>query len=206
MAKFSSLKTIINSMRFSLPPGNHYWHNDCIISWAGEVRNMHQINLNVIKDNKAMTMIESMIVLSIIAIMLGIGAPSFFNYQHTLKLRTAARELTSDIRYTRQLAVSTNTTHRLCFDGTNTNLYTIYRNNACSGTVVRSVDIAKIYSGVTKTQGTTQLVFSTLGCISATGTACVPGDVDFELTESDVTQFSKTKTITVGGNGNVAIH
>jgi prepilin-type N-terminal cleavage/methylation domain-containing protein len=158
---------------------------------------MHQVNLNIIKDDRAMTLIELMVVLSIIAIMLGVSAPTFFNYQHTLKLRTAARELASDIRYARQVAVSKNTTQQLCFDGTNTNMYTIYSNNACSGTVVKTVNIAQAFTGVTKSGGAT-LVFSSLGTVSPANTA-------FTLTRSDIANFSATKTITVSGAGNVTI-
>lgn len=158
---------------------------------------MRQANLNVIRDQKAVTLVELLIVLSIIAIMAGIAAPTFFNYRATLKLRTATRALLSDIRYARQLAISKNATHQLCFDGTNTNLYTIYSNNACGGTVVKTVDIAQAYSGVTKSGGAT-LVFSSLGTVAPPNTA-------FTLTEPDVTVFNKTKTITVSGAGNVTI-
>lgn len=157
---------------------------------------MRQAKLNVIQNNKAVTLIELMVVLAIIAIMLGMAAPSFFNYQRTLKLRSAARELASDIRFARQLAVSMNTTHQLCFDGGNT-LYTIYRNNDCSGTMVKTVNIAQFYSGVTKSGGAT-LTFSPRGTVT-------PPNTVFTLTENDVTKFSKTKTVTVSGVGNVTI-
>jgi len=157
---------------------------------------VHQANLNVIQDNKALTLIELMVVLAIIAIMLGLAAPTFFNYQYTVKLRTAARELASDIRLARQSAVSANTTHQLCFDGSNTQ-YTIYQNNACSGTVVKTVNIAQFYPGVTKSGGAT-LTFSSLGTVT-------PANTVFTLTENDITKFNKTKTITVSGAGNVTI-
>jgi len=158
---------------------------------------MYKVNFKVIKEETAVALIELMVVLTIIAVMLGIAAPTFFNYQSTLKLRTAARELASDIRYARQLAISQNTTHQLCFDGTNTNLYTIYRNNACSGTVVRTVDIAQTYSGVTKSGGAT-LVFLSFGTVSPPNTA-------FTLTKSDIAKFNTAKIITVSGAGNVTI-
>jgi len=158
---------------------------------------MRHIKLNVIKNNKAVALIELMVVLTIIAVMLGIAAPTFFNYQHTLKLRTAARELASDIRYARQLAISVNTEYQLCFDGTNTNKYTIYKNSACSGTSVKVVDIAQSFSGVTKSGGA-NLVFLPLGTVS-------PANTQFVLSRTDITKFNTTKTITVSGAGNVTI-
>jgi len=74
---------------------------------------MYKVNFKVIKEETAVALIELMVVLTIIAVMLGIAAPDFFNYQHTLKLRTAAREAGFGHPYPVN-AVSQNTTHQLC--------------------------------------------------------------------------------------------
>ncbi len=173
---------------------------------------MRQVNLNVIKDNKAVTLIELMMVLSIIAIMLGIAAPTFFNYQHTLKLRSTSRELASDIRYTRQLAISKNTVYSLCFDSTNTSQYSIFNTNDCSGSAIKTVNIPQLYPGVVKTAGPTKLIFLTLGCVVTSGTTCAPTNVEFDLNDctqleitKGITRVNSTEKITVSGAGNVTI-
>jgi prepilin-type N-terminal cleavage/methylation domain-containing protein len=155
---------------------------------------MHQVNLNVIEDQKAVTLVELMVVISIIAIMGAIASPTFFNYRSTLKLRTAARELASDTRYARQLAVSQNNSYSLCFDTTKTSQYSIFNTNDCTGTPVKTIDIAQTYSGVAKSGGAT-LVFSPLGTVT-------PPNTVFTLNEADISQ---TKTVTVSGAGNVSI-
>jgi len=149
--------------------------------------------LNRIKNKKGVSLIELLIVISIIAVMGGIAAPSFFSYQRTLRLRSASRQLASDIRFARQLAISKNTSHRLCFNGT-TSQYDIYQNNACNGTKVKTVDLAQAYTGVTRTGGAA-LTFNPVGAVT-------PADTEFTLTQTDI---SIPKKVTVTGAGNVKI-
>lgn len=60
----------------------------------------------MIKSQKSFTLIEILIVIGIIIILAGISIPMFRNYQPTLQLNGAVRNLISDLRYAQQLAVT----------------------------------------------------------------------------------------------------
>lgn len=55
---------------------------------------------------KAFSLIELLIVISIIAILVSFGIPALRNYKPNLELNGSVRELTSDIRYAQQLTVT----------------------------------------------------------------------------------------------------
>ncbi len=59
---------------------------------------------------------ELMITIALLGIALSIAAPSFWGYLDNLNLRTATREIASDIFVTRERAVSENRRHQITFN------------------------------------------------------------------------------------------
>lgn len=57
-------------------------------------------------QEKSLTLIEILIIIGIIAIIVGVSVPVFNIFQPTLQLNGAVRNLTTNLRYTQQLAVT----------------------------------------------------------------------------------------------------
>jgi Tfp pilus assembly protein FimT len=57
-----------------------------------------------------------LVVISIIGLISLVTVPNFVVYQRSAKLKTSLRQLTNDIRYTRQLAISRNCRTKLSFE------------------------------------------------------------------------------------------
>jgi type II secretion system protein H len=106
--------------------------------------------MHIRKSNeRGITLTELMVVLAIIAVGAAIAVPTFVNIQPQAKVHAATRELISDLRYTRQLAVTANTRHRIVFTSSST--YQVQRDTSNSWTsyeMVKTVDLTQIASGV----------------------------------------------------------
>lgn len=74
------------------------------------------------------SLIELVIVIALLGIALSIAAPSFREYIENLNLRSAAREIASDIFVTRERAISENRKYRIRFDR-DAKSYSICRRN-----------------------------------------------------------------------------
>ena len=114
-----------------------------------------------IKDERGVNLIELMVVVAVAAIVTAIAVPTYVSYLPFLKVRSAARDLISDLRYTRQQAVSENTNHRLIFSSIAE--YSIQR--VSDSKVIKSVDLADNYSKVTLTSATSCTTTSTTNCV-----------------------------------------
>ncbi len=82
---------------------------------------------------KAFSLVELMIVIALIGIVATIAVPSYRDYIKKTDFRSAAREIISDLLYTKQRAISENRNYRISFvvDGTS---YTIQRETSTPGT------------------------------------------------------------------------
>jgi prepilin-type N-terminal cleavage/methylation domain-containing protein len=147
------------------------------------------------KNQNGVTLTELMVVLAIISVGAAIAVPTYVNYLPLLKLRSATRELISDLRYTRQLAVTTNTRHRLVF--TSDTVYQVQQDtsaNWSSSTVVKTVNMAEVFGGVYWTSIAEDMVYfiSNGGVDTAAGrnnnvTAVSP--LGLTLTHTDTGQY-----------------
>lgn len=101
-------------------------------------------------DNKGFTLLELMLVISIISIILLIAAPKFGSSKAQIKLHSTARMCVVDIRYTQQLSIDTKNKHGIYFTQTG---YQI--KNMETGGVVKTV---KFSSGIVyeKIEGMTE--------------------------------------------------
>ncbi len=73
------------------------------------------------KGNSGFTLLELMVVLAIIIIMVGIVAPTFIRWLPNMRLKSAARDLYSDLQQARVIAVNSNKTVAVKFDVVNNN-------------------------------------------------------------------------------------
>lgn len=88
--------------------------------------------------NRGFTLTELMVVVAIAGVMASIAIPSYISYLPHLRLNAATRDLISDLRLARQLAVSKNATYTVNF--VNQAQYQIER----GATVVKAVDLVNV--------------------------------------------------------------
>jgi type IV fimbrial biogenesis protein FimT len=70
-------------------------------------------------DNKGVSMIELMIVMAVISILAGLAVPAVIDWMPNYRLKSAARDLYSNIQKARMLAIKTNKEHAIFFDPAN---------------------------------------------------------------------------------------
>lgn len=92
--------------------------------------------MRYIANKKGVTLTELMVTVAIIGIAAGIAVPSYLSFVPHLRLNGAARDLISDLRYTRSLAVGENKQYKVVFDAANES-YTIRK---ADNTIVRTTD------------------------------------------------------------------
>ena len=92
--------------------------------------------MRYITNKKGITLIELMVTVAIIGIVVGIAIPSFTSYLPRLRLNGAARDLISDLRLARSLAVGENKQYKVVFDVANES-YTIRK---ADDTITKSTD------------------------------------------------------------------
>lgn len=103
---------------------------------------------------KGFTIIELIIVMAIIGIIAAIAIPSFTSYIKYAQARSGIDRIVSDLRFSRQRAVSENVEYKVWFrsssDPEAPNTYSIYRGNSANGSsswspVGNPIDLHKEY-------------------------------------------------------------
>ncbi len=97
-------------------------------------------------NQKGFTLTELMVAVALIGIVVSLAVPSFKESLLRIRLRSATRALSSDIRLARSEALSRNKLIFVVFPTTGTR-YTI-REDSITGPVIMSVDLAEEYIGV----------------------------------------------------------
>lgn len=170
-----------------------------------------------IRNESGVNLIELMVVVAVAAIVTAIAVPTYVSYLPFLKIRSAARDLMSDLRYTRQQAVSVNKDHRLIFSSAT--LYIVQKKAGASWTdpacpdptCIKVVNLADNYSKVTLTSATTCTTTSTTNCVYFKPNGGLDTDVKhpgasdatplaLTLTHSDT---GEARTIKINGVGRV---
>ena len=76
------------------------------------------------RNQSGFTLIEAMIVIAVIGIMTAVAVASSLSYLPDMRLKSASRDLYSNLQKAKMMAVKTNTSHAVFFDTAN-NLYQI---------------------------------------------------------------------------------
>lgn len=71
--------------------------------------------LPVGRNAKGFSMVEMLVVMAIIGIVMAISIPAYLSYLPRIRLKAAAREITSDMQYAKVQAIKTNTTTAVLF-------------------------------------------------------------------------------------------
>lgn len=148
------------------------------------------------KKQNGFSLIELMIVIGLIGILSAVTIFSYRGYRDNTNLKTAAKDIATDIATTRQRAVSETLRYRITFS-TSSNNYVIEQGSDASGTTYSTLQtktptVLGTGSGLAianpNFSGTAQIVFFTRGTLST-------GSV--QLTNSR----NSTATITVNATG-----
>ena len=112
-------------------------------------------------NTKGLTLVELMIVVSIILIITAIAIPSYFSDLPRQRLKGAATNLLIDMRMARSRAVASNQHYLVCFDNVSPGFgYTLVLENVASpmdcsaGALEKTVDFDLNYAGVVFGKGT----------------------------------------------------
>ncbi|WP_119154609.1 GspH/FimT family pseudopilin [Caldimonas tepidiphila] len=117
-----------------------------------------------VRSPRGLTLIESMVVLAVMAILATQAAPAFNSFLAASRLRGAASQLTTDLRNARSEAVTRNTEVTVTFSATGYSLDS-------GGTTLRSVVLA---GGTTISSGNgTTVTFTRRGILDPVSSAAV---------------------------------
>lgn len=96
-----------------------------------------------VESREGFSLVELMIVIALIGIIAGIAVPSYQSYIRKTNFKSAVRELTSDLFYTKEKGISESRIFRISFTA-DSGIYAIQRETATAGTyeTVQTRDIS----------------------------------------------------------------
>lgn len=160
------------------------------------------MRMNYLTNKRGYTLTELMVTLAIVGIVAAMAVPSFMSYLPHLRLNGAARDLISDLRLARSLAVGQNQRYRVVFD-VNNDTYTLSR--TVGGQVIKSVnytDPNQGYIGI-DLQAASTIEFDFNGTATANGLAItVNSPATITIRRNDLVE---TKNIRITGFGRVFV-
>ena len=136
------------------------------------------------KDSSGLTIMELIIAMSILAVLLGIASPLVAQFSSGYQLRAAAREVATDLQFTRLLSVKENQDYQTVFGSDS---YQVVR--VADGLVAKSRSFSNDYPRVTLSP--VAITFNSRGN-SSSSTITVSNPMG-------------TKNITVGSTGRVKL-
>lgn len=114
------------------------------------------------KKDKGFTLLEMMMVIAIIGIVGAIAIPNMFSFATNMKLRSASRDLYSNLQQTRIKAIRQSSRWAVRFTSSGYQIENCGSDNTCISTtdnvIVKTVNVSKEYSGVAITNFTNSLV------------------------------------------------
>ncbi|MDD2670891.1 MAG: GspH/FimT family pseudopilin, partial [Syntrophales bacterium] len=126
------------------------------------------------------SLVELIITMALLGMMAAIAIPAFFSYNQNVNLKSAVREITSDIYLAREKSVSENRKHRISFSLADNNY--VVEQGTSSGSPYTGIEtkvMASFGSGVRLTAvsfgGNPAIVFQTRGTTEA-GTVSLQND------------------------------
>ena len=135
-----------------------------------------------INKTKGFTLVELMIVIAIMSIVAAIASFSWQRYVNNANLRTAARELVSDMANTKQMAVSEGVKYRMTITAGTPGSYTIEQRNAADTayTVIRTKSPTDSGAGL-YFNSTNIIIFQSRGT-NSTGTIVLKNSMNYKAT------------------------
>jgi len=87
--------------------------------------------------NPAFTLIELLIVITMVGFFTVLSVPRFNELRAALKAKGAAKKLMADLRYAQSIAMGSDTNVTVCFDDASRSYAARYDNGACSGAYLK---------------------------------------------------------------------
>ena len=119
------------------------------------------------KSDRGFTLMELIVVIGLIGILAGIGMPYFRGFMINTQLRGAARDLTSDLRYAQQQAVTTQINYRVVFVPSS-NSYRV--ENDSTGQLIRARTVKSPVILQSTTLPANTVIFNATGAALSSGT------------------------------------
>ncbi len=151
------------------------------------------------QKNKGFTLLEMMTVIAIVAIVSAIAIPNLISYATTYRLRSAARDVYSNLQEARTKAVQQNTRWAVNFSAAGYQVINCGPDNDCSSATasdditVKTIVVGQDYPGITMVQtfSGNQVAFTSEGTCDASAA----GNITFTNAKG------KTATVTVSASG-----
>ncbi len=113
-------------------------------------------------SSSGFTLMELLVVISLLMVLIGIAIPSFLSWLPTLRLSSAARQVATDLQIARMRAISRNATNTVTFN-------TVTMTYTSTLGVGESRDIDQLYPGITISVVSANPAFTARGTASPTG-------------------------------------
>ena len=122
--------------------------------------------------NQGFTLIEIMVTIGIIAILSSVSWVGFKNYQPSLTLSVASRDLTTDLRFIQQLSITQQINHGIFFN-TSTNEYQLEKFGTTTEVLLlKTLPADIIFCEITGLSGA-QAIFNPYGAVVYSGSVCL---------------------------------
>lgn len=129
-------------------------------------------NIKQITNNSGFTLIEIMVAIGIIIVLSSVSWVGFKNYQPSLALSAASRDLTTDLRLAQQLSITEQINHGIFFN-TSTNEYQLKKFGATTVVLLsKQLPTDIVFCGITGLSGS-QALFNPYGSIAFSGSVCL---------------------------------
>jgi Tfp pilus assembly protein FimT len=151
------------------------------------------------RDQRALTSVELMVVLVVVAILGFAAYPYLSNFREVMLVKGAAESTAAGIRLARQFAITQGSNHCIEFGSNQYRIRQADTTPACSGAVVSGYDWQNLAEGGTVVSTAPTMVFDPIG------NRILPGGVSSTIFNVDTNPPSCLSTVTVTLYGGVRV-
>ncbi|MDD4989804.1 MAG: prepilin-type N-terminal cleavage/methylation domain-containing protein [Candidatus Pacebacteria bacterium] len=133
-------------------------------------------NPKTVKSSAGFTLIEILVAIGILTILSGMGWLALSNLQPSLKLSAVARDLTSDLRYSQQLAVTEQINYGVRFSSSTAQYYLDKFGTTTQTLFSKSLPSGISFCQITGLSDGEAAIFNPYGAVLLVGSVCLSND------------------------------